>query len=384
MSTRSSALLPIALTAAALGLLGACATGSDDSTVATGIPTKPTTEPTTPASPAPTPTATSAPAATAVPTTPSTDVPTTSVPAGTVPTTDPPAPSGPSTVITMDGLDLVERDVATGEVVATLVEGFAREATYPADFTLVDGRARMVFDEFVEDSWFACEASPGSVHEVDLTTGARNDLGPGSAPAVSPDDGLLAHLAASQCLPDPDEPQFVVTPYDTVVVVDRATGTRVEHRLPDPPTDWDAPEALAWVGFESDGALLVSTNAGTLHRIPAVDLLGAGVDPTAVVVDGIDLEGAHPVDVAGSSLVVTVVGAEGSHDVSVVDLVGGSAVLAVASEYPVQVGVSDDGVVLVGHDPRDGTPTVAAGAPAVVVPVPPGDEFGRVLGGIAG
>lgn len=326
--------------------------------------------------------ATSPPASTAPETTSPTTAPvTTAPPETTQPPTDTGPSSGPATAIAMDGFDLVERDVVTGAVVRTLVEGFTSEATYPSDFTLDQGRTRLFFDEFSEDSWFTCELSPGSVHVVDLATGVRTGIGPGTSPSLSRDGAHLAYLAASRCIPDPDEPQFVITPYDTVVLVDLVGGERVEHRLATPPERWDAPEALSWVGFDDDGSLLVATNTGDLHRIAAADL-AAPVEPTAgsVIVDLVD---ARPVEAAAGRLIATVIGAEGSEDVYAIDLASTAADLLVTSEYPILVGVSDDGTPVVGYDTRDTPPPgLVAAEVAALVPIEPGGGLSVVLGGI--
>lgn len=356
---------------------------STTSAPATTLPTDTTEPPTAATSTATTPTtATTVPPTTAPPatSTPSTAPATTAPPATTVPpdtttpaTTNPDAPQSPisadgpapSTAITLDGFDLVERDAATGDVVATLVPDLIAEATYLDHFGLTPERDRLYSVRTFEDFWYSCESSVGDVLVTDLAAGTTEVLATGWAPALSPDATTLAFLESSQCLPDPEAPNFwVVTPGDRAVVLDLATGERTEYAVaeaPGPtPTD---PNALVWIGFDDDGAVLVQTATGVVHRL---DPAAAGDIRSAPVVA--ETPDAHPVGVIDGRLIVLVTGDEGSVDVYARDLATGEQSLLVMSEYRVRVAVARSGHLLVAYDPAT-APPVAVEGPVTLLPM---------------
>jgi|GEM_PF-5826109 len=121
-------------------------------------------------------------------------------------------------------LELVEIDLATGEATRDIaVLGEAR--TFGAPQLNHDGSA-VYLSEAVEDSWFSCETSRGSILRIDLATGDIVTVGQGTEPRISPNGAQLAYLTASTCIPDPQAPNdWVLTVTDSVVVRDLSTGT---------------------------------------------------------------------------------------------------------------------------------------------------------------
>ncbi|MEO6652360.1 MAG: hypothetical protein ABIP17_06865 [Ilumatobacteraceae bacterium] len=284
----------------------------------------------------------------------------------TAPTTPSPDSRGPApaTAFTVDRQDLLERDVASGATVRVVTEGFAPDATYPVVFALTPDRSQLYFAEAIEDSWYSCETSAGSVFVADLATGERTYIGPGWAPAIDSTGTHLAYIEASQCLPDPTAPEmFVLTPYDTVVVIDLMTGARTDRTLAVLPTAEDDPNALTWVGFDIDGSLLASTWSGAVHRLDPSALTDIGSAPVVA-----DIPGLNPVATAGSALIVMSFGDEGSSDVFRIDPASPTPSLMVSSESFVSVGVSAGGHVIVAYDDAL-PPPVLADASVTLLPV---------------
>ncbi len=117
--------------------------------------------------------------------------------------------------------ELVEIDLATGDVVRTIAT-LDLEARMLGDLQLSHDGTAVFLSEIVEDSWFSCESSGGTILRIDLLNGQIEVIGKGSSPQVSPDGTKLAYLSASKCIPDPNAADFVLTVYDSVTVRDLA------------------------------------------------------------------------------------------------------------------------------------------------------------------
>lgn len=131
--------------------------------------------------------------------------------------------------------DLVAVSLETGEVIRTISQGFGGDGRYPGVPQLHRSGTTAYYSIGVEDSWFSCEASDGQLVAMDLTTGRATEIGSGYSPRISPDGRSLLYLAASDCLPDPEEPaNFVITPIDTVVIRDLDTGRESRHAISAP------------------------------------------------------------------------------------------------------------------------------------------------------
>ena len=120
--------------------------------------------------------------------------------------------------------ELVEIDLETGSVVRVIAQ-LPNEGHFFGDLQLNwDGTAALIA-EGVEDAWFSCESSPGAIRRVDFADGSSEVVATGAEPRLSPDGTRLAYLAASTCIPDPDNAgNWVLTIYDSVVVRDLETG----------------------------------------------------------------------------------------------------------------------------------------------------------------
>ncbi|MEO1060849.1 MAG: hypothetical protein AAFZ07_05475 [Actinomycetota bacterium] len=380
-------------TAAVVGLVGIAAvvlwanrsTGSGDDLVVAVTPT--TSAPVTTVAPPTTAPATTVPVTTEGPVTPEvpgpttevpgqsvppgpTVVPDTSVPDTSVPDTSPP-PTGPATAIGRvdvdDGLAtrIVEVDVATGQVLRDLAT-IDLEASGIGRLQVTPDRQAVYFTQGWEDSWFSCESSLPVIQFVDASGGPSEPVavGNGASPRLSPDGSRLAYLAASRCVPDPQNPaNWVLTPLDTVVVRDLATGS--EQRWTD--TELAGLDAatlsyellietelrgLAWLG---DDELVVPG-----HRFRAADLERTGdaaqffgTEPFGSVVVGWDAA-------SGAVLVEEVVRDDagettGANLVAVDPISGGRSVVATTPAGPWvfwgAFAVDDSGTAILNRGP---------------------------------
>lgn len=69
-----------------------------------------------------------------------------------------------------------------------------------------------------EDYWYSCEASRGTVSRANLSTGLTDIAYPGYNPQLSPDGSLIAIIDASECVPDPAQDGWWLTPFDQVQI----------------------------------------------------------------------------------------------------------------------------------------------------------------------
>ncbi|MDH3261366.1 MAG: hypothetical protein OEM84_10395 [Acidimicrobiia bacterium] len=205
----------------------------------------------------------------------------------------------------IDGQALVIVDVATGDRLKVIDPYFSGEGMGIGRMALTPDASALFYSVGFEDSWYSCESSVGQVWRLDLVFGTIATVASGNAPAVSPDGRWMAVLNSEQCLPDPENPDFwVLTPFDTVVLYNLATGWPVETRrwsVASAPTSYEDARMITWVDWRADSqALLAMNNAGDLFTV-ALDhegSLNAGVP----VVEGIN---GYPQALIGDTLYVT-------------------------------------------------------------------------------
>lgn len=276
-------------------------------------------------------------------------------------------PPSPTTAYAVVSGRLITLDPVTGDPVRTIAEAFGGDGVFRGGLRLSPDSSTVWFSEGYEDGWFGCDTSVGSIGRVDVATGAVEIVATGTGAEPSPDGATVAYRDSAQCLPDPDNPEdWVLTPYDSVVVRDLATGAEQELVSRPAPASSTDPGHIGWVGHDPTGALVVLTHDGTLRRI---DPAGSDVVQDHPVIVS-DLRGL-PVGTTGGALVTVEIGPEGSADVLAVDLATGAASLLASSETFLAVGVAPSGAIVVaGSDPID----VAPGAPVTVLaPADAGD-----------
>lgn len=130
---------------------------------------------------------------------------------------------GTAVAVTVDG-ELVAIDASTGAVARTLDRSFGGDGSYPGAFSLAGDGTSVYFTVGFEDFWFSCDASDGTLLEYDFAAGRSEQIGDGFSPDVSADGRYLLYLASSECFPDPNEPQWVLAPIDTIVRRDLTSG----------------------------------------------------------------------------------------------------------------------------------------------------------------
>ncbi len=175
--------------------------------------------------------------------------------------------------------DLVAISTDTGDVVRTVSEYFYGDGRYPGTPELTADGLAAYYSVGYEDSWFSCDASDGDVQRVDLATGRREQIADGFAPKISPHGDQLLYLAASDCVTDPENQQWVLAALDTLVIRDLSTGRETRTVFPTPPDTGDGPYELwsaVWSRPDGDSAYVLDT-AGTVWRS-----LGPNREPQAV------------------------------------------------------------------------------------------------------
>lgn len=247
------------------------------------------------------------------------------------------------TAVALVGQDLVEIDTATGAVLRTFKEFFSGDGVYRGGFQLSPDRQYLYFSEGWEDSWYSCEASPGSVGRINLATGEILDLWTGTGIALSPDGNFAAYLESSQCLPDPEEPDmWVMTPYDTVVVVDLRIMEPAMMNSQALPTAYDDPNSLRAVAFHPDGDVVVLGQDGVVYKAP----MGSAnpIQSHPQLLSGIT---AYSATVAGSSL-LTVEWITGADEIELKshDLTTGAVSLLLTASSWIEVGVDPSGEII--------------------------------------
>lgn len=235
-----------AMACAALSLLLAACGGESDvaSTTTNAAPPTTATPATTTTAP---PTTTGAPSSTTTSTT----------------TTAPPAPAPADFFIGQtDSGDVVSISLQTGEIARTIVPG--GEGWWMGAMHLMPDASRFYSTRGFEDYWFSCEASKGEMISVG-PNGDIEDAGSGFAPVPSFDGTSLLSIAASECFPDPEQPEsWVLAPADTIVVRNIETGSETRLVVP---LDGDAPAmdhefvAAVWDGAATGAYVLDRTGA---------------------------------------------------------------------------------------------------------------------------
>ena len=347
-------------------------TDSVESTDPDPTPVETTTESTTESTTAttePATTTTSETTTTAPPeTTTTVEATTTTAPLATSTTVPGPAPTPPAVAYVVADTDLLEIDTASGAVTRTVVELFDGDGVFRGNLRLSPDGATIWFSEGYEDGWYGCDTSVGSFGRVDVASGAVEVVGIGSGVEPSPDGTRVAYLTSDLCLPDPENPEnWVLTPYDRVVIRDLAAGTEQELVTNPAPADAASPSQVTWVGFDPDGALLVLTADGQLRL---VDPAGSGTLQDHPVV-ATDLRG-FPAGTTAGALITVDQGDEGSADVYAVDPSSGGATLLASSEGFVTVGIAPNGAIVVAGFTEV---TVEPGAPVTVLTAPDGTTY---------
>lgn len=119
---------------------------------------------------------------------------------------------------------IVAIDVETGEIARRFLEWNALESQVSPLELHPDGRS-VFYSRQSDDFWLSCSTAQPLIWWLGLRADGVEDLiGPGRSPSVSPDGSELAYLRASGCIADPDNPDWVVAPMDTIVIVDLRSG----------------------------------------------------------------------------------------------------------------------------------------------------------------
>jgi len=227
----------------------------------------------------------------------------------------------------IDGEALVIVDVASGQRRKVFDPVFSGDGRFIGRMALTPDASALFYAVGGEDSWYSCLSSRGQIERLDLGFGTNITVGSGSAPAVSPDGHWMAVLNSEQCLPDPEEPDFwVLTPTDTVVLYNLATGRPVETRrwsVATVPTSYEDPNMVTWVDWQADSrALLAMNNAGNVFAV-TLDHQGP-LDAGPPIVEGIS---GYPQALIGDTLYITrdeTPEEWGGFDLRAVDLVTGA------------------------------------------------------------
>lgn len=157
--------------------------------------------------------------------------------------------------------------VSTVDGTTTPINDSFQGGLFPGALELTPDGTAAYFGLGFEDAWFSCEASAGQIHRADLTTGQTRIIAAGFLPRLSPDGTRLAYIAATHCVPDPDNELFVVSFGDAVQVLDLESGA-VQTWGPSPglaETDASLVSSLAW---DADGGdIVVAMDDGTLRSL---------------------------------------------------------------------------------------------------------------------
>jgi hypothetical protein len=282
----------------------------------------------------------------------STVSPSTSTTAAPSTTEPPPVTSAPPTT---DGGAGVPRealaflgggDVAriAGDGQVTTLHEFMFEARYPGRLALGTDGSQAYYHLTFEDSWFSCETVSGQVMIMDVASGDESELAKG-LPALSPDGSRLAYLTSYDCFPDPAEPQFFISVFDTLVIADAGGNELARYGL-EGEVGTPGSEKLVNLVWADDDTVLVLDGAGVTYQVP-------------VDVDSPDVITAYPtLDIPDLILIEVVRGVgigypwdetAGPGPLSTVDLVTGESgpIPNVSQGSTYAVGVSVDGALAV-------------------------------------
>ncbi|HKX74643.1 MAG TPA: hypothetical protein VJR05_04560 [Acidimicrobiia bacterium] len=159
-------------------------------------------------------------------------------------------------------------EVGTGET--EVIFEYLFEAAWASPLALASNGSHVYYGLGVEDYWFSCQTVYGLVTALDLATGARTTIAPGR-PAFSPGGDLFGYLTSDQCYPDPTQPEFFATYFDTLVITDLA-GAEIARFSLGTEVGTEGTESLinlVWLDQET----IVVTDARWVHYLVPV---GAG------------------------------------------------------------------------------------------------------------
>ncbi len=94
-------------------------------------------------------------------------------------------------------------------------------------FAIAEDTGTVYYGVGWEDFWYSCEASRGTVARVDLSTGLTDVAYPGYNPQISPDGSLIAMIDSSECVPDPAQEGWWLTPFDQIQIYQLSQGVAV-------------------------------------------------------------------------------------------------------------------------------------------------------------
>lgn len=316
-------------------------------------------------------TSTSTVATTSPPTTAPATTSTTQPPATTSTTepaaTDPDGEASTGPAIGQLGTDIVWVEPDTGETEVAQPAVF--EASSADKMALGADGSSLYYQLIFEDYWFSCETVQGEVTVLDVDSGAVETIDQGR-PALSPDGERLAYLTAEECFSDPEQPEFFLMAYDTLVLAD-PDGTE-QTSIPLSTEDDAGPPLVDLIWADSE-TLLVTDLERAHYRIP-VDEPGSAVRDQ----DPLDLPDLHIYAVVeGLALAAEFDLQTGPGPLLSLDLSGGETQpIDVDAGGLYSVGVSDGGQILVGASDADGDPALLVdvdltdGSVDSVVPAP--------------
>lgn len=122
-------------------------------------------------------------------------------------------------------------DTRTGDAVRIVDEVFYGDGRFPSAPSIRPGGTEVYFTVGFEDFWFSCDASDGTLIAQSIADEGGEQVADGFSPIVSADGGTLVYLAASECLEDPNDANWVITPIDTIVRRDLESGEERRQQL---------------------------------------------------------------------------------------------------------------------------------------------------------
>lgn len=263
--------------------------------------------------------------------------------------TDPDGEVSTGPAIGQLGMDIVWVEPDTGETEVAHPAVF--EASSADKMALGADGSSLYYQLIFEDYWFSCETAQGEVTVLDVDSGAVETIDQGR-PALSPNGERLAYLAAEECFADPEQPEFFLMAYDTLVLAD-PNGTE-QTRIPLSAADDAGPPLVDLVWADSE-TLLVTDLDRAHYRIPADEPVSAIRDQ-----DPLDLPDLHIYAVVEErALAAEFDSRTGPGPLLSLDLSGGETQpIDVDASGFYAVGVSDGGEILISTPDAGGDPSL--------------------------